>query len=209
MSTSPTPLESEAGSNEARDPRQRLIARLRLLWEARKLLFGALVLGAMGSLGLALLIPSRYEATTQLMPPDGQSSSGMAMLSALAGRTGGLGGVAGDLLGVKNSGALFVGIMESRTVQDRLIDQFELRRIYRAGKMEDARAALAAHTRIVEDHKSGIIAVTLTDQDPHLATVMAQAYVDELDRLVEQVSTSSARRERIFLEGRLLSLIHI
>jgi uncharacterized protein involved in exopolysaccharide biosynthesis len=203
VNTSPTQLESEAGSNEAHDPRQRLIARLRLFWEARKLLFGALVLGAMGSLGLALLIPSRYESTTQLMPPDGQSSSGMAMLSALAGRTGGLGGVAGDLLGVKNSGALFVGIMESRTVQDRLIDQFELRRIYRAGKMEDARAALAAHTRIVEDHKSGIIAVTLTDQDPRLAAAMAQAYVDELDRLVEQVSTSSARRERIFLEERL------
>ena len=203
MNTSPTPLESEAGSNAASNSRQRLIARLRLLWEARKLLFGALVLGAMGSLGLALLIPSRYEATTQLMPPDGQSSSGMAMLSALAGRTGGLGGVAGDLLGVKNSGALFVGILESRTVQDRLIDQFELRRIYRAGKMEDARAALAAHTRIVEDHKSGIIAVTLTDQDPRLAAAMAQAYVDELDRLVEQVSTSSARRERIFLEERL------
>jgi uncharacterized protein involved in exopolysaccharide biosynthesis len=203
VSTSPTPLESQAGSNEARDPRQRVIARLRLFWEARNLLFGAYVLGAMGSLGLALLIPSRYEATTQLMPPDGQSSSGMAMLSALAGRTGGLGGAAGDLLGVKNSGALFVGILQSRTVQDRLIDQFELRRIYRAGKMEDARAALAAHTRIVEDHKSGIIAVTLTDQDPRLAAAMAQAYVDELDRLVEQVSTSSARRERVFLEERL------
>src|SRR4029077_127180 len=32
---------------------------------------------------------------------------------------------------------------------------------------------------------------------------MAQAYVDELDRLVAQVSTSSARRERVFLEERL------
>jgi capsule polysaccharide export protein KpsE/RkpR len=32
---------------------------------------------------------------------------------------------------------------------------------------------------------------------------MAQAYVNELDRLVAQVSTSSARRERIFLEERL------
>jgi capsule polysaccharide export protein KpsE/RkpR len=32
---------------------------------------------------------------------------------------------------------------------------------------------------------------------------MAKAYVGELDRLVAQVSTSSARRERIFLEGRL------
>ena len=100
------------------------------------------MLSALASLGIALLIPSRYEATTQLMPPDGQSSSGMAMLTALAGRSGGLGGVAGDLLGVKNSGALFVGILESRTVQDRLIEQFELRRVYRAGKMEDARAEL-------------------------------------------------------------------
>jgi capsule polysaccharide export protein KpsE/RkpR len=32
---------------------------------------------------------------------------------------------------------------------------------------------------------------------------MAQAYVGELDRLVSQLSTSSARRERIFLEDRL------
>src|SRR5277367_204123 len=199
----PTEQERDVAGTERSDTRQQIVDRLRLFWDARRLLLGAFLLGALASLALALLIPSRYDATTQLMPPDGQSSSGMAMLSALAGRSGGIGGVAGDLLGVKNSGALFVGIMESRTVQDRLIDQFELRRIYRAGKMEDARAALAAHTRIVEDHKSGIIAVTLTDQDPRLATAMAQAYVDELDRLVEQVSTSSARRERVFLEERL------
>ena len=188
---------------ERRDTRERLVARLRLFWDARQLLFGAFVLGALASLGLALLIPVRYDATTQLMPPEGQSGSGAAMLSALAGRAGGLGGVAGDLLGVKNSGALFVGILESRTVQDRLIVQFDLRRIYHAGRMEDARAVLTAHTRIAEDRKSGIIGVTVVEHDPRLAAAMAQAYVDELDRLVEQVSTSSARRERVFLEERL------
>jgi len=198
-----TELGSDATGNEARGTRQRMVSRIRLFWVARKLLFGAFVFGALVSLGLALLIPSRFEATTQLMPPDGQSSSGMAMLSALAGRAGGLGGAAGDLLGVKNSGALFVGILESRTVQDRLIEQFDLRRLYHAGKMEDARMGLTAHTHIVEDRKSGIIAVTVTDHDPELAAAMARAYVDELDRLVEQVSTSSARRERIFLEERL------
>jgi capsule polysaccharide export protein KpsE/RkpR len=32
---------------------------------------------------------------------------------------------------------------------------------------------------------------------------MGQAYVEELNRLVSELSTSSARRERIFLEGRL------
>lgn len=203
MSTLHTELRSDATGNEARGTRQRMVSRIRLFWDARKLLFGAFVFGALVSLGLALLIPSRFEATTQLMPPDGQSSSGMAMLSALAGRAGGLGGAAGDLLGVKNSGALFVGILESRTVQDRLTEQFDLRRLYHAGKMEDARAELTAHTHIVEDRKSGIIAVTVTDHDPRLAAAMAHAYVDELDRLVEQVSTSSARRERIFLEERL------
>jgi uncharacterized protein involved in exopolysaccharide biosynthesis len=203
VSTLPTELQLDTTANEERDTRERLVARLRLFWDARKLFLGALVFGALTSMGLALLIPVRYDATTQLMPPDGQAGSGMAMLSALAGRAGGLGGAAGDLLGVKNSGALFVGILESRTVQDRLVAQFDLRRIYHAGRMEDARAVLTAHTRIAEDRKSGIISVTVMDHDPRLAAAMAQAYVDELDRLVEQVSTSSARRERVFLEERL------
>jgi capsule polysaccharide export protein KpsE/RkpR len=203
VSTLPTEQLSDAKDSEARDSRQRLIVQLRLFWDARKSLAKAFVIGALASLGIALLIPSRYEATTQLMPPDSQSSSGMAMVSALAGRAGGLGGVAGDLLGVKNSGALFVGILASRTVQDRLIEQFDLQREYHASKMEDARASLSAHTRVAEDRKSGIIAVTVTDHDPRRAAAMAQSYVDELDRLVEQVSTSSARRERIFLEERL------
>lgn len=190
----------------AREPQNteaRAVERLRLFWEARTLLLKTLILGGLASMAIALLIPTRFEATTQLMPPEGQSASGAAMLSALAGRAGGLGGVAGDLLGVKNSGALFVGILQSRTVEDRLIEQFDLRRLYRAAKMEDTRAALASHTRISEDRKSGIIAVTVTDGEPWRSAAMAQAYVNELDRLVEQVSTSSARRERIFLEERL------
>lgn len=183
--------------------RQRIVTRLRVFWDARKYLFAAVVLGGLFSLGVAFMIPGRYEATAQLMPPDGQSGSGMAMLSALAGHGSGLGDFAGDLLGVKNSGALFVGILESRTVQDRLIAQFDLRRLYHASKIEDARAVLAAHSRITEDRKSGIISVAVTEHDPRLAAAVAQAYVDELDLLVEQVSTSSARRERIFLEERL------
>jgi capsule polysaccharide export protein KpsE/RkpR len=109
-------------------------------------------------------------------------------------------------LGVKNSGALFVGVLQSRTVRDRLVEQFELKRVYRESKSEDARQALLEHTSISEDRKSGIIAITVTDHDPRRAAALAQAYVTELDRLVAQVSTSSARRERIFLEERLTAV---
>ena len=126
-----------------------------------------------------------------------------ALSSKGSGGGGALGGLAGDLLGMKNSGALFVGVLKSRTVADRIIEEFDLQRLYRDSKIEDARDDLEDHTDISEDRKSGILSVTVTDHNAKRAAAMAQAYVSELDRLVAQVSTSSARRERIFLEGRL------
>jgi capsule polysaccharide export protein KpsE/RkpR len=158
----------------------------------------------LASVLVALLIPVRYQSVTRLMPPDSQSGSGLGLLAAMAGRNGsGLSGFAGDFLGVKSSGALFVGILGSQTVQDRLIDEFHLMKVNHASKIEDARTALVQQTDISEDRKSGIISIGVTDHDPKRAAAMAQAYVAELDRLVAQVSTSSARRERIFLEERL------
>jgi capsule polysaccharide export protein KpsE/RkpR len=65
---------------------------------------------------------------------------------------------------------------------------------------------LGKFTDITEDRKSGIITVTVTDRDPKRAAALAKAYVDELDRLVAELSTSAARRERIFIETRLQSV---
>lgn len=186
------------------DVREGAVARLRLLWNARSFLGKAMFLGLALGLLSGFLIPKRYEATAQLMPPNGQSGTGMAMLAALSARTGSaLSGSAGDLLGVKSSGALFVGILQSRTVADRLVGQFQLQSVYQASTMEDARMALASHSNVAEDRKSGIISVTVSDHDPQRAARIAQGYISELDRLVADVSTSSARRERVFLEERL------
>jgi capsule polysaccharide export protein KpsE/RkpR len=197
-------LQSEA---DATADREQWVARMRLLWENRRLLRRAAVVGLLASALLAFLIPVRYRATTQLMPPESPMGSSMGMLAALSSRGGAaLGGMAGDLLGVKNSGALFVGVLQSRTVADRLIAQFQLSRVYRTSKIEDTRKELAERTSIAEDRKSGIQTITVTDHDPLRAAAMAQAYVTELDRLVAEVGTSSARRERIFLEERLRSV---
>jgi uncharacterized protein involved in exopolysaccharide biosynthesis len=183
--------------------REAMFAYLRLLLENRWLLVRTFLIALAVSTVIAFLIPVRYDATTQLMPPDSDSMSSMALPLAAASRATGLGEVASDLLGTKSSGALFVGILQSRTVQDRLIERFGLDHVYHQSKIEDTRQALLAHTNISEDRKSGIIAITVGDHDPRRAAALAQAYVGELDRLVAQVSTSSARRERIFLEQRL------
>ena len=167
----------------------------------------SLVWGFVVSLVVVLLLPKGYEATAKLMPPETGSGSGAALMAALATRGAGmLGSLAGELMGVKGNGPVFVEILESRTVADRLIDEFQLSREYHTTKIEYTRKKLEAHTKISEDRKSGVITITVTSRDPSRAAAMAQAYVGELDRLVSQLSTSSARRERIFLEERLVTV---
>src|SRR5258708_89428 len=186
------------------DSREWQAERLRLLWGRRQFFFRAGAFGLLVSTLVAFLIPKSYTSTTQLMPPDAQSTSGMAMMAAMAAKTGGgLAGVAGDLLGLKSSGALFIGVLRSQTTQDRLIQQFDLRKVYGTRLIVDARTKLDENTSISEDRKSGIITISVTDRSPQRAEAMASAYVDQLNSLVAELSTSSAHRERVFLEDRL------
>lgn len=191
-------------SQEMHDPREHTVAQLWLLWGNRRMLLRAALLGFAISTAIAFLIPARYQSTTQLMPPDDEASSGLAMAAALANKMdGALSGIAGSVLGLKSSGDLFIGILESRTVQDDLVSKFDLRRVYGEKLWQNARRKLAEYTSISEDRKSGIITITVTDHSPERAAAMAQEYVAELNLVVSQLSTSSAHRERVFLEGRL------
>jgi len=189
---------------------QQAIARLRLLWESRWFLGRVVGAGLALSVVIALLIPIQYQSVTRLMPPDSQSSSGLAMAAAAltGGGAGGLGGLAGELLGQKSTSDLLVGVLSSRTVEDAIIQRFDLRKVYSYRRMEDARKHLAARTDISVDRKSQILTISVTDNSPQRAAAMAQAYVEELNRTVADVSTSAARRERIFLEGRLQAVNH-
>jgi capsule polysaccharide export protein KpsE/RkpR len=199
------PIEPQTG--EAPQEGGGSVVYLRLLWEHRGSLARVVFFGLVSSTLIAFLIPVRFESTARLMPPDNQSGSGLAMaaaaLSGGAAGLGGLGGIASEMLGLKSTSDIFVGILSSRTVQDKLIQQFDLKKLYWDRRMEDARKDLAEHTAISVDRKSQIISVSVTDHDPKRATAMCQAYVEELNRLVAELSTSSARRERMFLEERL------
>ncbi len=160
-----------------------------------------------GLIGLVLSIPvawryPKYESTIQIMPPDSGTSGLAAMLPALS-KSPALMGFAGDIMGAKTTGAVFMKVLDSRTVKDDLIDRFDLKKRYGSTYMESARKKLTSRTIISEDKKSGVIAISVIDRDKDLAHDMAKAYVDELDAVTARVSTSAARRERIFIEQRL------
>ena len=205
----PQPAAGELLLPEAplEDPRETHVERFRLIWERRRFLLHATGAGLLASTLIAFLIPKSYTSTAQLMPPDQQSSSALAMIAGMAGMAakagGGLGAVAGDLLGIKSSGALFIGVLRSETAQDRLVEKFDLRKVYGSRLIMDARRRLDENTSISEDRKSGIISISVTDHNPQRAAALANAYVDELNSLATELSTSSAHRERVFLEERL------
>jgi uncharacterized protein involved in exopolysaccharide biosynthesis len=184
-----------------------LFSRLRLLVDYRFFVLRVTACGLVLATVLAFLIRPTYESRTQLMPPDSEFSSGLASLLAMNVQSGsGLGMIAGELLGLKTSGSLFVGILRSRTVEDRIIDKFDLKSVYNVRRMQDARRILEENTQMSEDRKSGIITIAVADHSPQRATAIAESYISELDRLVVELNTSAAHRERIFLEGRLKSV---
>lgn len=177
--------------------------RLRMLWNARRVIAVTTLSAFLLSCFFSFLIPASYTATTQLMPPDSESSSGIAMVSALAKAGGGAGSLAGDVLGLKSTGSLFVGMLRSESSQLSLVERFDLKKVYGVKLTQDARAQLDERTVISEDRKSGIITISVTDVSPPRAAALANAYVDQLNTLVTDSSTSSAHRERVFLEDRL------
>jgi len=195
------------------------VEKLWLLWQRRSLLGRFALYGLILSTALAFIRHPSYTSITRLMPPErDMSSSPLFMMAAMAsgggsgsgsGSGGGggggssLGDVASEVLGTKSQGALMVELLRSRTVADKLIEKFNLRQVYKVGYWEDARAKLKTKTEISEDKKSGVILIEVTDHDPNRAAQMAQAYVASLNDLLASVSTSSARRERVFIESRL------
>ncbi|MGA9060102.1 MAG: lipopolysaccharide biosynthesis protein [Terracidiphilus sp.] len=180
------------------------------LWRNRHLFARFFIVGLILSTALAFFIPSSYNSTVQLMPPDWQSTSSRlaASISAIPLVDSGGAGIAGGaglagLLNSRDSAGPLLGIIASRTMRDDLISRFDLQRVYHVRHLVDARKILGRRTDAKEDKPTGIISIVVTDHDPVRARDLAAAYVEELDKLVVTMDTSAAHRERLFMEQRL------
>jgi len=178
---------------------------LRVLWAHRRSLMRVLAAAFLVSLLLSLVIPKTYVSQVRIMPPESSGSSS-GLFSALAGRALGgdmLGGVLASLIGGHNTGSLYVDLLRSTSISNRLIDRFQLESVYHKRYRMDAAKVLARKTTIVQDKKSGVLSLKVVDIDPVRARDMAQVYVDELNTLVTRTGNSSAHQERVFIEKRL------
>jgi uncharacterized protein involved in exopolysaccharide biosynthesis len=199
-----TPSQSQVGAppnpddeaSDAMSPAQ-LLAQLGRRWKL--LTAGPLAVGLL-ALGVAFLIPPTFTARVSFVPP--QASQGGSIAAALA-SLGPLANLAGGGAGVRSQGDLYVALLQSVTVSERLIDEFKLMEAYDVDLRVDARRQLAKNTAVTLGKKDGLITVDVEDRNAQRAADIANRYIDELRRLTSTLAVSEAQQRRAFFEQQL------
>jgi uncharacterized protein involved in exopolysaccharide biosynthesis len=175
---------------------------IRDLWslvvQHRRLVLGATIGAGVLAAIVVLFIPNQYTAMTTILPPQ-QNTSLASILSTQLGGLASLGSVAGGALGLKDPNSLYLGMLQSRVVQDSLIDQFHLAAVYHIKKISSVRKELEKKSTI-HTTKEGLISISVEDRDPNLAAQIANGYVRKLQDLTSNFAVTEAGRRRQFFD---------
>jgi len=190
---------SRAASSESGEGR--ILDLLIVLSRRKRLILSATLTAALLSAAVSLLLPNRYTATTTILPPQQSQSLAASMIGQL-GALGPMAAMAQKDLGLKNPNDLYVGMLRSRTAEDGLIRRFDLLRIYHDRKMSDARRDLERASSIAVG-KEGFVTISVEDKGRIRAPQIANAYVDELRQLTQDLAVTEAGQRRLFFERQL------
>ena len=183
--------------NENNDEIHLLDVLTALVRQKKILLMVPLVTGAL-AISAAFLIKPTFSSTAVILPPQQQSSS----VSAMLGQLGGLAGAAGSIAGLKNPNDLYVAMLQSRTIADKLVARFDLKKRFGVETFDDARNVLSGMATVLND-KAGTISIQIEDKDPKFAAELANAFVNELSRLTNGLAIGDAAQRRLFFEKQL------
>jgi tyrosine-protein kinase Etk/Wzc len=150
---------------------------------------GCGLLAGLITAGIMLHAKPRFAATAVMIVPQGNITSG-ALQEQISRSTM-------DLLG--GGYELYGDIILSRTVADRLIKDFDLKKVYGVSRDETAEAILGSLTK-VQTEREGLIRVTVQDVSPQRAADLANDYLHQLDLLNGQLVLTSVGEQRVYVE---------
>jgi tyrosine-protein kinase Etk/Wzc len=179
--------------------KKHFIEPLIVMAKHKVLILGTVVGAALLSLVVVFLLPQYFTAEAKLLPPQQSQSMASAMMGQLSQLAPLLQAAGGKDLGIHNPNDMYVAMLKSRTVADALIDRFSLMNVYHKKLREEARRRLEDLTQIAAG-KDGIISVSVDDRSPSRAADIANAYIDELEKLTRTLAVTDAGKRRIFFE---------
>jgi uncharacterized protein involved in exopolysaccharide biosynthesis len=163
------------------------------------LIFGSLGAGVI-ALIIALIWPNIYTGKATILPPGQDSTSAGALLMS---SLGGLGGIAGDIAGLKDPAQRYIAYLKSDTLRNTIIEKYNLQKHYDQDTLTDTRKKLSKKVDISSDKQSGLITIEVDDYDPKFAAELANAFVAELRVFVGKLDLQEAQNRRNFLEEQI------
>jgi uncharacterized protein involved in exopolysaccharide biosynthesis len=166
----------------------------------RKWILGLGAFALVASIVAALVWPQSWRASATVLPPERRMDNPLFVPGGFEGIGASLRGV--TLRHVATPTDIFVAILESRSVREALVNQFSLREAY--GVKTDAAAIrqLQSNTAI-RTTENGTIIVSAVADGPQVAADLANAYLDELDRVNRLLAQREASGIREFIESEL------
>lgn len=178
------------------------VAAILLKW--RVFLIAGTMVVAIASIVISLMMPVWFRAETRLLSPE---SSGTNPLSAAL--SSNLSAAASALLG-RSGGDFFryISILSSRTMLEKVVDEFDLIAVYETEESRDPRGAavrtLSENVDFPIDNEYEFLSITVYDQDPQRAADIANFLVDELNFRNQELAAQDAANYRQFVENRYL-----
>jgi len=167
-----------------------------VIFKRKKLIAGLTAAFAVVSIIVSLLLPKIYMGETHILP---SQQNGSNFAAQFLGQLDSL-GIAGNAVGIKSVNDLYMGLLQSNVVLDRVIERFGLMKVYDEKYRQDARHDLLNVLSLQNDKKSGIISIGVEDPEPKRAADMANAFAEELKHLTQKIAVTEAAQRRLFFE---------
>lgn len=170
----------------------------------RRFIAASVLLVVLTVMVIVFLVPVRYKSTAVVRP---QESGGQGIGSLVASKFGGLGGLANLVpsLGGSSPLEMYMSILKSRWMAERVIEHFSLRSAYKMqdAPIEDVIEVLASRTMFDKEEMSEDVYIQVEDHNPVRARDIAQFYADQLDKRNQELKSLAAASEREFVGRRL------
>jgi tyrosine-protein kinase Etk/Wzc len=160
------------------------------LLELAAIWFAEWKIGALTAAGLFLLgalitftTKPQFEATASLLPQESQSQS-----NSLA-----------SIFSSKSPGDVYLGLLASRTVADRVINQVHLLDTFHVASSENARSVLSASSKFTI-RKDMLIGIEVRNANATVAASIVNAYIDALQEQQEGMAIEQATLRRQIFE---------
>lgn len=149
---------------------------------------------------ISLFLPNWYRATTTILPPQ-RDTLNLGMASSLLGAASGISS-SFSLPLMATPSDVYAAILKSRTVTEAVTEKENLMSVYKIKSKEATIKELVSRVS-VNVTPEGLISLSYEDQNRNKSADVANRFVEELDRVNRETSTSKAKNARVFIEERL------